>query len=134
MDTQKRSFEVNSFLFGSHDSEVALNGRIIEGHMSFQTELSVTHSQLNLLINELKKQNNELKIEDHLEAQKMYNDEILYTAIFSNKIDRIIDLNALSISCPNKGKVIHIEMFLCRANDVLICVHMHISLQYYIIL
>lgn len=102
MDTHKRTFEVNSFLFESDDPEVSLKGRIINGHMSFPTELSITHSQLNLLINELKKQNDELKVEEYLEAEKMYNNQILYTAIFSKKINRLIDLSVLSIIRPIK--------------------------------
>ena len=53
-------------------------------------------------INELKKQNDELKVEEYLEAEKMYNDQILYTAIFSKKINRVIDLSALSIIRPIK--------------------------------
>jgi hypothetical protein len=102
MDTHKRTFEVNSFLFESDDPNVSLKGRIINGHMSFPTELSISHSQLNILINELKKQNVEMKVEDYLEAEKMYNNQILYTAIFSKKLSRLIDLNSLTLTRPIK--------------------------------
>lgn len=98
MDTQKRTFELNSFLFESNAQEVSLEGTIVNGNMSFPTEICISHSQLNILINQLKKQNEVLNIEDFLESEEMYNGEVLYTAVLSNKISRIIDLSILTLT------------------------------------
>jgi len=92
MDTNIESFAVETIIFESNDAEVLLKGTAHQGHMTYSTDMFISHTQLNQLINTLHRQNSELSIHDLLEAEKMYNDEILYTAQLSDDINKQVNL------------------------------------------
>jgi len=102
MNTFIRTIEVNSILFESNDSEVLVKGTITKGHMTFDTDVIISHSQLNCLINQLQKQNNSLEVSELLTSERMYNDEILYSAELSAISNRRVDLENLTVMRPVK--------------------------------
>ena len=102
MNTSSRTIEVNSILFESNDTEVLVKGRMSKGHMTFETDMLISHSQLNSLINQLQRQNADLEISQLLRSEKMYNDETLYSAELSTVFNRSVNLQDLSVISPIK--------------------------------
>lgn len=100
MYSVKKVIEINEVLFETNDDEVLVKGNIEQGHMKFSTELIISHTQLNQLINELKKINHFFDFSNLFKSEKMYNGETLYSALFSGELTRKIDLNLLSINAP----------------------------------
>ena len=102
MNTSIKTIEVNTILFESNDPEVLVKGTMTKGHMAFETDMLISQSQLNRLINQLQRQNNNLEVSALLKSEKMYNDETLYTAELSEVSNRSIDLQDLSVISPIK--------------------------------
>ena len=102
MNTYIRTIEVNSILFESNDPEVLVKGTITKGYMTFDTDVIISHSQLNCLINQLQKQNNNLEMSELLTSERMYNDETLYSAELSAISNRCVDLENLTVMQPVK--------------------------------
>ena len=102
MKEQGSVLAINSILFESNDPEVLIKGKMSKGVMSYETELIITHSQLNIIFNNLQKQNNDIMVGDLLKSEKMYNDEFLYSADFSNLSFNNIHLNTIQGNQPLK--------------------------------
>lgn len=83
MIKQGRAIAITSILFESNDTEVLIKGNVSKGVMNYDTDLVVTHSQLNIIFNSLQKQNQEISVNDFLKSEKMYDGETLYSANFS---------------------------------------------------
>ena len=60
MMKQGTAIAITSILFESNDTEVLIKGNISQGVMNYDTDLVVTHSQLNIIFNSLQKQNQTL--------------------------------------------------------------------------
>ena len=54
----KKMIELKEVLFESNDNEVLIRGEVQKNHMRFNTEIIISHTQLNQLLSELKKLNN----------------------------------------------------------------------------
>ena len=102
MKEQGSVLAIKSILFESNDPEVLIKGKISKGVMNYDTELIITHSQLNIIFNKLQKQNSDIMVGDLLKTEKMYNDELLYSADFSNLSFNDIYLNAIQGNQPLK--------------------------------
>ena len=102
MKTPKTSVKVNSILFESNDSEVLIKGNVKAGPMNYDSDLIITHSQLNTILNKLQKQNKTSSINDFITSEKMYDGEILFSANFSTLEFNTIDLNDLEREHPLK--------------------------------
>ena len=102
MNTSIRTIEVNTILFESNDPEVLVKGTMTKGHMTFETDMLISQSQLNRLINQLQRQNNNLEMSQLLRSDKMYDNETLYTAELSSVSNRSINLRDLSVLRPVK--------------------------------
>ncbi|MDX2362027.1 MAG: hypothetical protein QNK23_14555 [Crocinitomicaceae bacterium] len=100
MDTNIQSFAVETIIFESNDTEVLLKGVAHQGHMAYSTDMIISHTQLNQVINTLHRQNSSLNIHELLTTEKMYNDEILYTAKLSESIDAQINLSEFIFDQP----------------------------------
>ena len=84
MNKVKTSIQVNSILFESNDSEVLIKGNVKAGQMNYDTDLIITHSQLNIILNRLQHQNKSISVNDYLTSEKMYDGETLFSANFSS--------------------------------------------------
>lgn len=100
MYSTKKIIEIKEVLFETNDEEVLIKGEIQKGHMKFATDIIITHTQLNQLINELKKINQFFDFSNIFKSEKMYNGETLYSALFSEKTINKIDLNLLAFNTP----------------------------------
>lgn len=93
---------INSILFESNDTDVLIKGNMSKGVMNYDTDLVITHSQLNMIFNNLQRQNKDISVNDYLKSEKMYDGEFLYTADFSNLSSNRIDLSAIEGNQPLK--------------------------------
>lgn len=84
MIQQGTTLAVKSILFESNDPEVLIKGTMSKGVMKYETDLVVTHSQLNIIFNNLQKYNQEISLNEFLISEKMHNNETLYSADFSS--------------------------------------------------
>lgn len=96
----KRVLEISQVLFETNDNEVLIKGEMQKGHMKFTTDMIISHTQLNQLLNQLKKANQYFDFSKLFKTEKMYDGETLYSAIFTNETNNQIDMNLLAISAP----------------------------------
>ncbi|MFT5859289.1 MAG: hypothetical protein ACI865_001389 [Flavobacteriaceae bacterium] len=95
MDTIKNNVAVKSVVFTSNDADVLLKGTIEKGHLSYDTEMVITQTQLNLVLNSLKRQNDVFSIDDCLSSERIDRDETLYYADFDHLANSLINIEAL---------------------------------------
>jgi hypothetical protein len=100
MITGRKILKVSEVLFETNDNEVLVKGEIQKGHMKFTTDLIFTHTQLNQLLNQLKKANQYFDFSNLFKTEKMYDGETLFSAIFTDETNNKIDMNLLSITTP----------------------------------
>lgn len=92
MKVEGTTMTVNSILFESNDTDVLINANMSQGVMNYDTDLVITHSQLNIIFNSLQRQNQNISVHNYLKSEKMYDGEFLYSADFSNLVFNQIDL------------------------------------------
>ena len=93
---------VNQILFETNDPEVVIKGAIQDGVMNYNSEVVLSHSQLNMLLNQLRKQNDSFTINDYLISEEMYNGEVLYSADISSVSSSSFNLNLISFDAQMK--------------------------------
>ncbi len=86
---------VSSIIFTSNDSEVLLKGMIQRGYLGYETELVITQSQLNQVINTLSKQNAYFKIDECLQSEIIGRDEKLFYADFGHLSNSLIEVESI---------------------------------------
>lgn len=96
MENQLNFIDVEGLLFESNDHEVLLQGTIHEGFLKYQTEIIISQTQLNIVLNQLQKQNESIQIDQFICREEMYNNEVLYNAKFADHLDKCIDLSSLT--------------------------------------
>ncbi|MBI1835695.1 MAG: hypothetical protein HYR91_00365 [Flavobacteriia bacterium] len=79
MKTQFETVEITKIYFESGDSNVYVNSTIKKENLSCPTEMIVSFSDLNLIINKLQQINPESDISAFFEEEKMYDGSLLYT-------------------------------------------------------
>ena len=87
--------QVQSILFESNDSDVLVKGTINQGFLQFESDIIISHSQLNKLVNQLYLLNNEFEIENYLETNPMFDGETIYTAVLNENVNSTISLDEL---------------------------------------
>ncbi len=95
-------FNVQRFLFESNDTEVLLQGVSVKGVMHYESELLVSHTQLNMILNLLQRQNPEISVNDYVVSEPMYNGETLYSGSFKELSNVHIELDAIATDLPLK--------------------------------
>lgn len=95
MITSVKSIEVSSILFESNNSDVLIKGKINQDHLQYESDLIISHSQLNILLNHLGNQNENFEISNYLNAEPMYDGETLYYADFNENLNTMLSLNIL---------------------------------------
>ena len=96
MSTEGKTFDITTILFESNDTSVLVKGTINQGHMKYSSDITVSMSQLNQLLNQLRRQNELFELEDVMVSERMYNDETLYTINLNQSHNSIVNLNELT--------------------------------------
>lgn len=102
MKVEETTMTIKSILFESNDTEVLIKGNMSKGVMNYDTDLVITHSQLNIIFNNLQRQNQDISVNDYLISEKMYDGEFLYSADFSNLRSNKIELSTIEGNQPLK--------------------------------
>ena len=95
METAQKYFEINSLSFEAKDIDVIIRGNIIQDHMSYTTDVLVSQTGLNRLINELYRQNEGYNVHELINSERIQENEIFYTAEFSNLQNRMLNLDMI---------------------------------------
>jgi len=95
MSTITNNVAVKSVVFTSTDSDVLLKGTIEKGHLSYDTELVITQTQLNVILNSLNRQNEIFAIDDCLSSELIGREETLYYADFGHLPNSLINIQAI---------------------------------------
>lgn len=96
MSTDGKTFDINTILFESNDDSVLVQGIINQGYMNYASDITISMSQLNELINLLKRQNGPFELDHIMTSERMYDNETLYTIEASNIKNNRIILSELS--------------------------------------
>ncbi|MGB0914828.1 MAG: hypothetical protein ACPGVI_02100 [Crocinitomicaceae bacterium] len=96
MSTDGKTFDINTILFESNDDSVLVQGIINQGYMNYASDITISMSQLNELINLLKRQNGSFELDHIMTSERMYDNETLYTIEASNIKNNRIILSELS--------------------------------------
>lgn len=96
MEAVQKTLQVNAIIFESNDTDVLIKGTVFMGHMAYNTDVLISSSMLNRLISQLQKDNDSLEFNDLLMAEKMDDQQWLYTAKLEAVEHRMIDLSALA--------------------------------------
>lgn len=102
MGTINKNISISSFVFSSKENDVLIKGTEHQGLMSFESEFIISHSQLNALINQLQKNNQNFHIENHLNTERVDVDEELYYADFNQLTDNKVHLSFQNYSANYK--------------------------------
>lgn len=102
MQATNSNFNVHSILFESNDPEVLLKGTMTKGVMQYESELILTHTQLNMVVNLLQRQNADTTIHDLISSEPMYDGGLLFSGNFAELPNASISLDAISTNEPMK--------------------------------
>lgn len=95
MNVQTQTMELSSVVFLSTDHEVLVKGSISKGHMSYETDLLVSHTQLNRMLNDLRRTNIDFSEETFLKSEKIENNDTLYYADFSQLPNALVNISEM---------------------------------------
>ncbi|MCO5259809.1 MAG: hypothetical protein M9916_06665 [Crocinitomicaceae bacterium] len=102
MRTHSTAFNIDTILFDNSDTKVLIKGKTIKQHLSYVSELYVSFSELNLLINELQQKNPGIEVAD-LFIEDQLTTEYSQTIFESKNLkDSTIDLNIFSMESGKK--------------------------------
>jgi hypothetical protein len=96
MSTEGKTFEISTILFESNDTSVLVKGTISQGHMNYLSDITVSTSQLNQLLNQLRRQNEQFELDELMTSESMYNDETLFTINMGQSYNNYVNLNELT--------------------------------------
>ncbi len=95
MINSENSLAVSSIIFTSNDNDVLLKGDLQRGQLAYETELIISQSQLNQVLNTLSKQNDLFAIEECLQSEIIGRDEKLFFADFGHLSNPLVDVQSI---------------------------------------
>jgi gluconate kinase len=95
MNKAQNNIAISSVVFISNDPEVLVKGSVSRGKLSFETELLITQTQLNMVLNQLRKQNESFRVDNYLQSEQVDQYEQLYYADFASVQNTTIDMRPI---------------------------------------
>lgn len=71
MNTYNPAFQIDSIIYDTLDTRVAIIGRVKQNHLSFETQIDVDYSALNAIICQLQKSNPSVEISSMFQEEKI---------------------------------------------------------------
>ena len=96
MVTKDKIFEIEKIIFESNDTSILMKGKIHEYYMNYSSEIIISSSHLNQLLNQLKRKNKYLDLEKLIITEPMFNGETLFTINMINSYNSYVNLNELT--------------------------------------
>ena len=90
MERLGKQLEINTIQFESNDTQVSIQGKMYQGLLNYSTEIIISHSQLNALLNKLIAMNESFSVDDYMLAEKTYDYETMYAIQLPADIKRTI--------------------------------------------
>ncbi len=95
MNKAQNKIAISSLVFTSNDPEVLIKGSVSRGKLSYETELLITQTQLNMVLNQLSRQNESFTVDAYLKSEHVDQYEQLYYADFSAVENTTIDIRPI---------------------------------------
>jgi len=95
MNKAQNNIAISSLVFTSNDPEVLVKGMVSRGKLSFETELLITQTQLNMVLNQLGKQNESFQVDTYLKSEQVDQNERLYYADLGSLENTKIDIRPI---------------------------------------
>ncbi len=95
MNKAQNNIAISSLVFTSNDVEVLVKGNVFRGQLSYETELLITQTQLNMVLNQLIKQNDSFTVDSYLKSEQVDQYEQLYYADFTTVENTTIDIRPI---------------------------------------
>ena len=96
MNTLSKKFDISRITFETGDNEVVLTGTMFQGLMNYASELIISFSQLNSVLNQLAKSNSGFNIQNHMTKQHMYEDQYMYEVNLNDNLNKRVNLASMS--------------------------------------
>ncbi len=93
-------FKINQIMFEEGDSEVLVQATIDQGKSTFDTQLILNFSDLNILLNKMHKLDVDLDLSELFETTKMYDGHLLYTTRQDQLSSHPMQFEALEFNHP----------------------------------
>ena len=78
MKTLIESIKINTISFESGDKNVYVNATLSTGNLNYPSDLVISNTDINLIINKLQQQNPDEDISTFFDEEKMYDGSIFY--------------------------------------------------------
>ena len=95
MTNSQNKIAISSLVFTSNDPEVLIKGNVSRGKLSYETELLISQTQLNMVLNQLSKQNETFAVDNYLKSEQVDQYERLYYADFKTVENATIDIRPI---------------------------------------
>ena len=90
---------IHQITFETGESDVWVNTTIQQGNLSYDTELVISFTDLNILINKMQKEvDDQIDISSLFETDKMYNGNLMYSLDLEKKINTTIQLEFMEFN------------------------------------
>ena len=86
---------IASLVFTSNDAEVLVKGTVSRGKLSYETELLITQTQLNMVLNQLSRQNESFSVDNYLKMEQVDQYEHVFYADLSSVVHSTIDITPI---------------------------------------
>lgn len=91
--------EIRYITFETGDTDVLVNALIQQGALSYETQLVMGFSDLNILINKMQqKLNSDIDVSSLFETEKMYNGNLMYSLDVEKRIESTVQLEAMEFN------------------------------------
>lgn len=97
MNKETRTFNIGQIIFESNDNEVMLKGKVNDGFLTYESDLIISFSQLNTVLNSLSSVNADFTIDSYMKKAYMGENTYLYEADLSELNDNQISLFDISL-------------------------------------
>jgi len=95
MISTAQTMDIQRAIFLSTENEVLLQGNVHKGNLSYETDVVISHTQLNRIMSELQRNNENSNVNDCLDSKEVKPNEWLYFADFSALAQSQITLDSL---------------------------------------
>ena len=96
MKTGFNKMEIEKIIFETGDSEVLIHANVYQGNLSYNSQLILNFTDLNVILNKIQEQiDEELEVSNLFDVDKMYNGNLLYTLDSSKKLNKKLFLDSI---------------------------------------
>ena len=99
MKTGFNKMEIEKIIFETGDSEVLIHANVYQGNLSYNSQLILNFTDLNVILNKIQEQiEEELEVSNLFDVDKMYNGNLLYTLDSSKKLNNKLFLDSIEFN------------------------------------